>query len=131
MARRFVNVTWNNAAVVKKVKPVEPLRYRINPLEKQLDQLDKLEAELERTADSIESELYHELYDSLEGRRERLEARRQRELGNGPVKATPAPRVVTQPRHYHHRRYKRPGLTDFQAKLMGVVVVLTLLALFA
>ncbi|QNR53949.1 hypothetical protein phiK7A1_161 [Pseudomonas phage phiK7A1] len=127
MARRYLELSWNNAAAVKKVKPVEPLRYRINPLEKEYDRLDELEAELERTADKMDHELYHELYDGLQARRVRLEARRERMLGNAPVKVKPVPQAGIVPPVAR----PQPPMSPFAIKVLAICVVVILFKIVA
>lgn len=134
MARRFVETTWNNAAAPKKLKkpkPVDPLRYRIDPLEKEWDKLDQLEAELERKADTMEPEQYEALWDTLAARRERLEARRLRALGIKPAKPERVPTVKPAPVRIKARVVPYRGLSDFQAKLLAVFVVLIFFKIFA
>lgn len=127
MARRLVAVTWNNAAVVKKPKPIEPLRYRINPLDKEYDKLDALEAELERTADKMDPEHYHDLYDSLQARRERLEARRQREQGKTQAKVEREPERHT----VAHRPAPRVNMSPLAIKVLAVCIGFILFKIFA
>lgn len=128
MARRFIVDTWNNAAAPKKVKPVEPLRYRINPLDKEYDKLDALEAELERTADKMEPDHYHDLYDSLQARRERLDARHARMQGKAPAKA----KAATTEAPARPKRYKpRANVSPLALKVLGVCLALILFKIFA
>lgn len=116
-------------------KKAEPLRYRISPIDKEYDKLDKLDAELEKIADTLEPETYHEYYDILAARRERLEARRLRELGKAPAKVRNAPQEPTERQSYAVPRARivtqRPGLSPFAVKLLGVCLAVILFKIFS
>ena len=53
-------------------KPVIPLRYRIDPTAKKLDDLDSLELELQRTRSQYDSDTYDTLLSSIETQREAI-----------------------------------------------------------
>lgn len=110
MARRQRLPSWVEEEP-KAVPPPEPLRYRISPNEKKLDQLDQLEAELNRTP--LEWEEWEYLQKIIDTKREKLAKAREKELGeekpqpvirNAPRRPCSAPRmhskrlpVVSQP----------------------------------
>lgn len=59
--------------------PLPPLRYRIDPTAKKLDELDALERELERdNAKGMPSELYFELLEKLQADRAAIIKRRDK-----------------------------------------------------
>lgn len=70
------------------VKPVKPLRYRLSPVEEKLDNLDKLEKELEQAVKAgkipEEQRLEYALY--LKVQRDKLQATKDKTLGIVPVK---------------------------------------------
>lgn len=124
MARRYVVDTWNNAAAPKKVKPVVPLRHRISPVERDLDQLDSLEAELERERAKGELELdtYHYLRSVLSHRRGTLSLKRRKAVGEHIHKASKASSVTRgTPVRLHNIRPAKAS--PFQAKLKIVACV--------
>lgn len=96
MARRMRLPSWVEDAP-KKSKPVEPLRYRISPNEKKLDELDALEAELERMNGDICLEEYDYLKAMLDSKRERLAKARERDLGVQKEKSRPVVRQRVSP----------------------------------
>ena len=124
MARRFTSEATP--------KPKESLRYRISPIDKEYDKLDGLDRELEAIADKLEPEVYHEYYDVLQARRERLESRRLRELGKVAPKAYTAPQKATS---YNVPRARvvthRPAMSPFAMKLLGICIVLTIFKILA
>lgn len=130
MARRFVESTWNNAAAPKKRKPKPPLRYRINPLDKQVDDLEALQAELDReyAAGRVEGGDYVDWCRHLDARKDRLHKRLDRM--HGIPTTTPKPRQEATRLRPGKVCYS-PGMSALQAKLCGVAAVLILLKIFA
>lgn len=60
-------------------KPIKPLRYRIDPTAEKLDNLDRLESELERdNAKGMPAELYFELLEKLQADRAAIIKRRDK-----------------------------------------------------
>lgn len=53
-------------------KPIVPLRYRIDPTAKKLDDIDALELELERCREQYPEETYYELFATLQRQREAI-----------------------------------------------------------
>lgn len=69
------------------VKPVKPLRYRLSPVEEKLDNLDKLERELEAAvkAGKVPEEQEQESRLYLKVQREKLQAIKDKALGIVPT----------------------------------------------
>jgi hypothetical protein len=94
MARRLRLPSWVEDEP-KLAKPLEPLRYRISPNEKKLDQLDALEAELSKTP--LEWDEWEYLQTIIDTKREKLAKVRERELGNAPAPAKAQGKLTNAP----------------------------------
>lgn len=123
MSRRFISEEPR--------KRVEPLRYRISPIDKEYDKLDQLDTELDKIADTLDPEVYQEYFDILAARRERLEARRLRELGKATPKATAAPYAILEPHRLYARPVKRTAMSPFAVKILGVCLAFILFKIFS
>lgn len=122
MSRRFIS---------EPRKPtVETLRYRISPIDKQFDKLDGLCVELERIADTLEPETYHEYYDILSVRRVRLEAKRQRELGNVQPRVIHATQATTAAYRPVQRHKRAPTMSPVVVKVACLCMALILFKIF-
>lgn len=84
-----------------KPKPLPPpLRYRIDPTAKKLDDLDALEKELERNKLQYDAETYSDLLDILQLQRDAANKKRSKLLPDGdvPVNSWLGPRQERTPR---------------------------------
>ncbi len=83
MSRRQRLPSWVDDSTPSKPQP--PLRYRIDPTAEKSDQLDKLLAELEAKAPTMEDSDYHDLKAILKGQQEALHKRVDRLKGKQSV----------------------------------------------
>lgn len=60
----------------KPAKPIPPLRYRVLPVERDFDNLDMLQAELDRERPRMPEDDYQTLQDVIDKRRQTLTSRR-------------------------------------------------------
>lgn len=130
-SRRVRDVTWNDAAARKEPKPKPPLRYRIAPWEKKLDDLDELERELNRELDAerIEWDQFEELESVINSQREAADLKRRKATGEyvKPVrervervaKAVKVKATYTEPQFH---------LTPFQFKVCLILAIFLLIA---
>lgn len=87
-------------------KPVIPLRYRIDPTAKKLDDLDALEAELQRGKDKLEADTFSDLSDILQRQREAVTGRRSKLLPHVRDYVSPWLHSDIVPKRKRYRSYK-------------------------
>lgn len=91
----------------KVVKPLPPLRERINPTAKGLNEVDELERQLEREygrdGSTMEADEYFELKQCLDAKREALDVRSKRLRGVPVVKPSKDAPVVVKRSKTHYR----------------------------
>lgn len=129
MARRQRLPSWVEDEP-KAPKPVEPLRYRISPNEKKLDQLDQLEAELSRTA--LEWDEWEYLQKIIDTKREKLAKAREKELGeekpkpmvsNASGRPCKAPRMHSKRVPVHSHPFITTGAKWLLCTLLAAVIL--------